>query len=225
MGKVAGGAGRGATRRAVTGGGTGGMTTAERERLAAAVAQAFSRPSPEAPAAMAQAPVPPAAAPQQTAGLLSPTRVSVSDSGRRIYSFDTTDGNYVDMTVSSAGAITFAVNGDYNRQTRMSGDTANAITLRLMRQIREDARTRPDGFEYHANANQGDGYGGQRAISYEAIGMSRPFRGEPGEIQYGVVRGGKLTPDLEKLRDEEGRNYHIYNSQWQQVRDSYRRNR
>lgn len=176
MGKVSGGAGRGATRRAVTG--SGGMDAAFRERLAAAAAQAFSQPSPEAPAAMAAAPVA-STPPRSSTGLLTPTRMVENEYGRRIYSFDTTDGNYVDMTVSSTGAITFAVNGDYNRQARISGDTANAITLRLMRQIREDARTRPEGFEYHANANQGDGYGGQRAISYEAIGMSRPFRGDP----------------------------------------------
>ncbi len=145
----------------------------------------------------------PVVAAPATVPLLGPTRIT-STANEREYSFDTASGNAVAMYAYGTrnATVDFTVNDTYDRLEIPTAER-NAISMRLLQLMRDDARTRPDGFQYGVSANGGDGFGMQRTVAYQAVGFSRPYQAEMGESQYSVVRGGKLRPDTERLRQRE----------------------
>ena len=177
--------------------------------------------------------VAPTAGPPQTAGLLRESQfinntrdVGGTEYNFRSYEFYTADGKArIEMTIGSSygiGTVGFAVNGS-TLDAHLPQDVANAVSLRLMRHMREDARTRPNGFRYMAYAQEGDTKTAQRAVAYQAIGMSRPTYARAGNMQYATVRNGKLTPDNDALRLEEGNNaFNLYNDAWRGVVDNFK---
>lgn len=169
-----------------------------------------------------------------TASLLAESQVFEGRIGGALpyksYRFKTTRGDTVTMTVVTNTAntdanVAFDVNGK-STDANLPQDIANAVSLRLMRHMREDARTRPNGFKYNAYAQEGDTKTGLRAVAYQAIGMSRPTYARAGNTQYATVRNGKLTPDNDALRLEEGNNaFNLYNDAWRGVVDNFKAQR
>ncbi len=146
---------------------------------------------------------------QPVAALLGPTTVD-NRFGNAVYSFQTTSGNRIEMTVKQEGfeddfSVEFSVNNTV-RRGMVPDREANAVTIRLMQLMRQDAAGRPDRTTYRVNASTQDGYGMRRAMAYEAMGFSRPFMGGAGGYQYAVVRGGKLKPDNTRLEEDESSN-------------------
>ncbi len=154
------------------------------------------------------------------AALLGPSRVSGRDDWRT-YEFTTADGNNVRMDVMSfsrnSGTVSFAVNDSNSRSRYVDGATQNAISMRLLQHMREDARTRPDGYTYGVTAYTADNFGAERARAYQAVGYSRPVGALIGEPQYAVVRGGKLKPDVARLREREGTRSAQLDQMWEGV--------
>ena len=101
-------------------------------------------PAPAAPIAVpptaAQAPVRPTATPTNLLGETTTRRYA---DGSSEYQFRTASGRSVDMTIATMGNdgdIVFTVNGTLTRG-RLTPEESNAVSLRLLRHIREDART------------------------------------------------------------------------------------
>jgi hypothetical protein len=130
---------------------------------------------------------------------LTPSVYSGTPNDRQI-TFNTGDGNRVGLYISADRAglgIAFDVNDSMTMTKNLSLAERQAIALRLMIEVRKDARTRNDGQRYYIGAFTGDGYGEQRIKAYRAIGFSEP-KGDGGPYfsgyMYSVVRRGKLIP-------------------------------
>lgn len=128
---------------------------------------------------------------------LTPTeRVDWGDD--RTLMFQTSRGNLVEMNISGDGdrsgssSVSFYVNGTTRQEGRLSLGERQAISMRLLSEIRRDARTRPDGYRYYVSAATSDGFGAERGRAYEAIGFSRPAYVGGGQVAR--VVNGRLTP-------------------------------
>ncbi len=156
--------------------------------------------------------------------LLTPTQVSGYGTSKR-YSFSTVSGNRVEMHIGSS--IDFDVNGSYSRR-EMPEAERNAISMRLMQIVSQDAKTRPNGHTYRTSAVTGDGHGMERARAYQAVGFSRPSGGVAGRSQYAVVQNGKMRPDNASLAQSEryeGTNSQTADMIWKSATDALKADR
>ncbi|MGG6295272.1 hypothetical protein ACQ4M4_12855 [Leptolyngbya sp. AN02str] len=152
---------------------------------------------------------------------------------KRVYTFRAGD-KPVQLEINKNGDshnVVFTVAGRLSTNNSLSDGESAVAVRRLQRIIREDAKTRPEGFRYDTSAADGDRRGMVRAVAYESVGFSVPVNGQVGNTQYGVVRNGKLTPDNTRLNAVQrisGFNSEEAASNWaavQQSRDSARNRR
>lgn len=127
-----------------------------------------------------------------------------SSEGARLYNFQI-KGNDIDFHISSNGNVSFFVNGKVTMGD-LKGRDSKAAALKLRRIMKEDAATRPNGFQYDTVASTSDTFGATRSVAYELVGFSRPVGGRAGMMQFGIVRDGKLVADKRRLAGFE-RNY------------------
>lgn len=112
-----------------------------------------------------------------------------------------TDGDVNFSVLKTAEAYTSNATGFDTADT--TPDEAAAISKKLLSTIRQDARDRPDGYEYKTSAWTADGRGATRTLAYTAVGFSRPLGGNEGGKQYAIVEGGRLRPNLKRLAQVE----------------------
>ena len=139
-----------------------------------------------------------------------PQDVDVSEKDKkRTYDFKTKSGKKVKVTFKEEGKnqseISFAVDGSFgNKSESMTPKERDAASLKIFKILKHDAKTRKDGHQYRGVAYDLDGYGAVRAYAYQKVGnLTRPERGIVGMSQYGVTKGGKVVPDVERLQHQE----------------------
>lgn len=127
----------------------------------------------------------------------------------RSYNFETKSGRKVDVQFSNRkdhSNVSFDIDGGLSNKGEVSQKEKDAIALKVLRIIKHDAKTRKDGYKYSAEAFTADNYGAARSEAYERIGgLTRPVGGNPGGQQFGVVRDGKIVPDVETLKNKESK--------------------
>ena len=99
--------------------------------------------------------------------------------------------------------VDFFINGSFDKSDDLSVEESNRISIKIAKIIQYDASTRKDGEQYEAIAYNGDSqeYAAVRTYAYEKIAnFSRPQGGFGGMPQYGIVKDGKIVPDLESLK-------------------------
>ena len=101
---------------------------------------------------------------------------------------------------SNEYTVDFSVDDNFTEISDvLSKRDAAAIAIKLAKIITYDASKRAEGFQYKTSAVTSDGQGAKRSLAYERLGFSRPTDAVAGGYQYGTVKDGKLTPDLDKL--------------------------
>ena len=128
-------------------------------------------------------------------GAALPDGVKVEEYGStKDYVFEVS-GSEVRFSVGGLGAnkaeVDYQVNGNFDRSS-LKGRDANKVALKIARIMKYDVATRPKGFKYSVSAYTGDGFGDRRAQAYRLAGFSTPRKA--GDLQYAVVKGGKLQP-------------------------------
>ncbi len=89
------------------------------------------------------------------------------------------------------GEAYFTVGGSFEKTKQLEGRDATRSALKILRIMRYDAATRPDGYIYQNKPYTKDGFGKDRARIYEKVGFSA--RNSSGR-QYAIVKDGKLQP-------------------------------
>jgi hypothetical protein len=157
-------------------------------------------------AAAAQEPAASAPRAERQPTLPEGIRVDERDSEYKSYKFNA--GNkQVDIYISD-GLVGFTVGGQFaqNRFNRLTPDESANVAGKLLKIIKFDAASRPDGFKYVTSAVTSDGEGAKRALAYESVAkFSRPVAGRAGSKQFGIVKDGKIVPDNQALAKAEKR--------------------
>ncbi len=172
-----------------------------------------------------------------TGGAVAPaggaTALAATPASAPAMAFTSTGGRQVEVVVTPQGAnradLTFTIDGSPNWNLNIPKPERNQIALSVMQRVRADAQSRPDGFQYRTLSTGRDEFSQRRSIAATAAGFSRPQGGGAGAYQYGVVRGGKIRPDTQRLNAEEQRvgltRYRTtaaLDSAWQDTVRSYR---
>ena len=139
-----------------------------------------------------------------------PKDVEVTDSG---YSHTTKDGNKLDIELSrgffpDSNSVDFKINDSFEKASELTPEETNRISIKIAKIMQYEVSTKPDGTRYDTTAyvgkNEPEEYSAVRAYAYEKLaGFTRPYGGEPGNVQFGIVKSGKLVPDIERLREQE----------------------
>lgn len=111
-------------------------------------------------------------------------------------------GKRIEFTVENRSPDRVSVGFDVDRSLdrgKLKGRDAVRAAQTIKRIFEHDVTTRPDGFKYQASAHTFDGDGARRVAAYKKVGFSAPPMGEPGRIQRGIVKNGKLVPDNSDL--------------------------
>lgn len=133
------------------------------------------------------------------------------------YKYVSANGNNLAVTIGKglgegeegkSRIVNFTINNDFGKKKKqpLSTEEAGRMSVKIAKILQYDASLRPDGTTYHGAAYTGDSakYGAVRAYAYEKIGgFTRPVGGKPGENQFGIVKNGKIVPDLERLKRKE----------------------
>ncbi|MEO1144393.1 MAG: hypothetical protein AAFY26_02180, partial [Cyanobacteria bacterium J06638_22] len=106
------------------------------------------------------------------------------------------DQPVLDVSIEVNSHIQSAVSGEDERSPLDAGTVTDSrealrIALALRQRMRDFVQTLPDGMILTCSPWGEDGLGGERASLYERFGFTPPNEWEE---QYGIVRGGKLTP-------------------------------
>lgn len=112
--------------------------------------------------------------------------------------FSTSSGNRAELSFTEGytrrrSLVEFTVNGMYSQGSLSLGER-QAIAMRLLTEMRKDARSRRDGHRYEIAAWGADGQMGARERAYELIGFAPPA--SPGGTMKGIVRNGRIVPDF-----------------------------
>ena len=91
-------------------------------------------------------------------------------------------------------SVSFQVNGSYYFSEAVPEEQRNRISQRVFAALRYHVSQEPDGTEFVCSAAN-DYRRGLRTLAYVNVGFSRPYGGDPGNLQYAVVRNGRLDPE------------------------------
>ena len=89
------------------------------------------------------------------------------------------------------GDISFSIAKSLDKGGLQGSDAARA-GVKVLKIMRYDASTRPNGYVYSTSAYGLDGNGKDRQRIYEKVGFSKPKKA--GGVQYSIVRNGKMEP-------------------------------